>query len=256
MNEDQRASRPNRTRVLFATVLVGIVATLISLFMRGRGTALHSPDRQQVDAARTVPANHVADAKEWSRTANIPNPSDLIELASITLRTWSDGEVPDAYVDEILRRGASVTEQAVAWADQRRSYHLDEFPPDSEWSVMTADEKLRSRLRFDWAESSPVSAFTSTYEWWKGDANTGVRAAPPGFIQSQGITSRFLPPGMTLADTKNDKGGVWLRVRARMNGHNGEHVIDFRFIHDSRSGYWFPAEVRVHGERTEFNWAV
>lgn len=256
MNREQIASRNYRSPVLVTTVLILILAVLGSIFVRGQQSGARSPDRSDISTAQAIHAVHAAGAEEWLHSSNIPNPSDLIELVDLTLRTWTDLNSPDDYVDEILRRGAYVTDQAVAWADQRRSYHLDEFPPDSEWSVMTADEKVRSRLRFDWAEHSPVSAFTSIYEWWKGDANTSVRAAPPGFIHSQGITSRFLLPGMTFADTQNDKGGVWLRVRARMNGHEGEHVIDFRFVYYPRSGYWFPAEVRVHGERTNFNWAV
>lgn len=185
------------------------------------------------------------------------HPNDLEAVVNTTLRVWSGSMSASEYVDELLARGGAIASAAVAMADKRRGFNPDSFPSDEEWLAASDEQKVRAYFEHEWSNGAPVAALLDVEpESWLGDGLDAVRAAPPGFAHSQGMTARFLPPGLSHGDLQNAKEGVWLRVHARMNGHEGEHVIDFRFVHEPKSGRWFAAEVRVHGEPTKFNWAI
>lgn len=192
-------------------------------------------------------------AKAWAADQTIRNDKDLVEVCGCVLDLWSDQITADQYVDVLSARGGQVTANAVELANRRRALNQDLFPPDEEWSSASSEDKLRSYLRYTWSAHSPAKAFDAdTVEAWIGE----VRGMPSGYKTAQGMLARFTPPGMTLADVQSAKDAAWLRVRAQMREHSSEHVIDFKFIYDPGTKRWFPAEVRVYGDQTDFNWAV
>lgn len=182
---------------------------------------------------------------------------DLAAVVDTTLQVWSGSMSASKYVDELLARGGTIASTAVAMAEKRRSFNPDSFPSDEEWRAASDEQKVRAYFEHEWRNGAPVAALLDVEpESWIGDGLDAVRAAPPGYAHSQAMMARFLPPGLSHGAMQNAQDGVWLRVRARMNGHQGEHVIDLRFVHEPKSGRWFAAEVRVHGEPTKFNWAI
>lgn len=223
---------------------------------RERPVAVSANDRPG-PTSTTKPSSGLALAQSaaevWAADQTIRNSKDLVEVCGSVLDLWSDQITADQYVDVLSKRGGQVTANAVELANRRRALNQDLFPPDEEWSDASPEDKLRSYLRYTWSAHPPVKAFDAdTVEAWTGQ----VRAMPSGYKTAQGMLARFTPPGISLADIQNANDAAWIRVHAQLHEHESEHVIDFKFILDPGTKRWFPAEVRVYGDQTDFNWAI
>jgi hypothetical protein len=247
-----------RTRLLCG--VVAIVVATISFGTWRLGERGGSPQREasrsgpEIDGLRATHAMLCERATNaWNSGSAAQNTQDLAEVARAVVDVWGDALTVDEYVDVLVTRAAHVNEQAVELANQRRSRYPDQFPSDTEWEAATPEERVRAYLQFAWADHAPVASFDpESVEAWEGPE----RGTPAGCTGVQGMLARFLPPGMTLADVQNADKVAWLRVRARMHGYAGEHVIDFRFVLEPKGKRWFPAEVRVYGETTGFRWGL
>ncbi len=247
-------------RVISAVCIIAIAAVMSTVFVRSckQNRSLASPKQGRVtsvdaDIQRARSLLHDRVAALWRNGSALPNSRDLTQISGNVIDVWGDDLTVDAYVDELIARGMRVNEQAVELAIQRRSQYLDQFPADAEWNAASPEDKVRAYLRFAWADHSPVASFVAdSVETWQGQE----RGAPLGYSGAQGMLARFLPPDLTLADVQNADQVAWLRVRARMHGHSSEHAIDFRFIYEPKTQRWYPAEVRVYGEKTNFRWGV